>query len=226
MRLILADSQTIFRIGVRALLRPEEEFDIVEAADLSGLLDAAAQSPAPEVALIDLDLPPVGAAAACMHLRAHATVPVVWADASRLTREVVYDAIRAGAAGILRKDISPAGLVRSLRAIVEGEAPLCRDLTALLVARIHAIDGQTLARTQVSALSRREQEVLALIAEGRSNKEIAADLCISEFTAKRHVQNILNKLALHSRHEAAARFRSALEEPSTRNRFVATPIPA
>ena len=215
-RLVLADSHAILRLGVRSLLNREPGFEIVEVADLDGLIEQAAGTPAPDVALIDVDLPPRGAAAALVALRAYPTVPIVWSYSSRLTPEVVYDAVRLGAAGVLRKDISAAGLVRSLHAIVKGEAPLCRDLTASLVARIQSLDRQAIARSQVSELSKREQEVLGLIAAGQSNKGIAADLRISQFTAKRHVQNILNKLGLHNRSEAAARFRSAVDEMSER----------
>lgn len=210
--LILADSHAILRIGVRALLDREPEFEIIEVADLGGLIEQAARTPAPDVALIDIDLPPHGASAAVTALRAYSTVPIVWSYPSRLTAEVVYDAVRLGAAGVLRKDISAAGLVRSLRAIVKGEAPIGRDLMASLVARIQLLDSQAAARSKVYELSKREQEVLALIAAGQSNKAIAAELRISQFTAKRHVQNILNKLGLHHRSEAAARFRSAVEE--------------
>jgi len=224
--LILADSHSILRIGVRALLAREPEFEIIEVADLDGLIEQAARTPTPELALIDVDLPPHGASAAVVALREYGTVPIVWSYPSRLTSEVVYDAVRLGAAGVLRKDISAAGLVRSLRAIVKGEAPLCRDLTASLVARIQLLDRQAGARSQVAELSRREQEVLALIAAGQSNKAIAADLRISQFTAKRHVQNILNKLGLHNRGEAAARCRSAAEELSERTDPAATRAPA
>ena len=211
-RLIVADPHAILRIGVRGLLNREPEFEIIEAADLDGLIEQAARTPTPDVALIDVDLPPRGAAAAVVALREYNTVPIVWSYPSHLSAEIVYDAVRLGAAGVLRKDISAAGLARSLRAIVKGEAPLCRDLTASLIARIQLLDRQAVARSKVSELSKREQEVLALIAAGQSNKTIAADLCISQFTAKRHVQNILNKLGLHKRSEAAARFRSAVDE--------------
>jgi two-component system, NarL family, nitrate/nitrite response regulator NarL len=224
--LILADSHAILRMGVRALLAREPEFEIIEVADAEGLIEQATRIPPPDVALIDVDLPPHGASAAVVALREYGTVPIVWSYPSRLTPEVVYDAVRLGAAGVLRKDISAAGLVRSLRAIVNGEAPLCRDLTASLVARIQLLDSQAVARSQVFDLSRREQEVLALIADGQSNKAIAADLRISQFTAKRHVQNILNKLGLHNRGEAAARFRSAAEEMSARIDPAATRAPA
>jgi two-component system response regulator DevR len=224
-RLIVADPHAILRIGVRALLNREPEFEIIEVADLDGLIEQVARTPTPDVALIDVDLPPRGASAAVVALREYDTVPIVWSYPSRLTAEIVYDAVRLGAAGVLRKDISAAGLARSLRAIVKGEAPLCRDLTASLIARIQLLDRQAVARSKVSELSKREQEVLALIAAGQSNKAIAADLCISQFTAKRHVQNILNKLGLHNRSEAAARFRSAVDELGERTGHAAIRIP-
>jgi two-component system nitrate/nitrite response regulator NarL len=211
MRLILADSHAMLRTGVRVLLQGEPQLEIVEAADAHELLEHAAQAPAPSAALIDLDLPPQGATAAVSCLRDYSVAPVVWSHGSRLTPDVVYEVVRSGAVGVLRKEIAPSGLVRSLRTIANGQAPLSRDLAALLVARIHSLDSQMLAATQVAALSSREQQVLALIADGRSNKMIAAELSISESTAKRHVQTVLNKFSLHNRRDAAERFRAALQ---------------
>jgi DNA-binding NarL/FixJ family response regulator len=206
--LILADPHPMFRLGVRTLLEAEEEFEIVEVGDVDSLLAEGASVSHRAIALIDLDLPPSGGAAAVIGLRDSVATPIVWSRASRLTPDVVYELVRCGAAGVLRKEMSAVGLVRSLRAIGDGEAPLSRDLVTYLVARIHSLNAPV-ARRGLGALSSREREVLALVAEGHPNKVIARRLFISEFTAKRHVQNVLYKLALHSRRDAAERFREA-----------------
>jgi DNA-binding NarL/FixJ family response regulator len=92
-----------------------------------------------------------------------------------------------------------------------GQAPFPRDLVAELLTRIHSLNAPLTSRPPITTLSSREREVLGLVAEGHSNKTIAGKLFISEFTAKRHVQNVLNKLALHSRQDAATRFREEVD---------------
>jgi DNA-binding NarL/FixJ family response regulator len=209
--LILADPRPMYRLGLRALLRDHDEFEIREAADLAELLEQAGRAQPPVTALIDLDLPPAGGAAAVAQVRGSVASPVVWCSGSRLTPEVVYELVRCGAVGILRKEIPPRGVVRTLRAAGRGEASLPRDLVTELLRRIHSLNAPHEPRPPITTLSSREREVLALVADGHSNKTIARKLYISEFTAKRHVQNVLNKLALHSRQDAATRFREEVE---------------
>ena len=208
--LILADAGPMFRLGLRVLLREYEEFEIEEAGDLETLIALARRAPAPVTALIDLDLPPAGGMAAVTSARDSGAAPVVWCSGSRLSPDVVYELVRCGAVGVLRKEIAPTGIVRTLRAAASGEAPLPRDLVAGLLARIHSLNAPSPSRPPITTLSSREREVLALIAEWDSNKAIARKLYISEFTAKRHVQNVLNKLALHRRQDAATRCREEI----------------
>jgi len=155
-----------------------------------------------DLALIDSDLPPSGVRAAIACAKGRATEIVVWS--LRPEPEDVLAAVRAGATGYLRKEISPAGLVRSLRGAARGESPLSRDLTALMIDALHAAESTARAREVAAALSVREREVLSHMAQGSRNKQIATALTISEFTVKRHVQNILHKLELPSRRAAAA----------------------
>lgn len=204
---ILADAAPMFRLGLRVLLREYEGFEIEEAHDLETLVALVRHVHAPVTALIDLDLPPTGGLAAVTRARDSGAAPIVWCSGSRLTPDVVYELVRGGAVGILRKEIAPNGIVRTLRAAANGEAPLPRDLVTGLLARIHSLNSPSASRPAIAALSSREREVLALIAAGDSNKAIARKLYISEFTAKRHVQNVLNKLAVHRRQDAATRFR-------------------
>jgi DNA-binding NarL/FixJ family response regulator len=208
---ILADPGPMYRLGLRAFLDEHGGFEIQEAGDLETLMELAACVRPPAAALVDLDLPPAGGAAAVAHLRDFVPAAVVWCSGSRLTPDVVYELVRCGAVGILRKEVPPRAVVRALRAAGRGEAPLPRDLVTGLLKRIQSLNGPLATRPPITALSSREIEVLALVAEGHSNKTIAGKLYISEFTAKRHVQNVLHKLALHSRQEAAKRFREEVE---------------
>lgn len=209
--LILADAGPMYRLGLRSLLSDHADFEIQEAEDLATLVALASRARPPATALIDLDLPPAGGAAAVTSVRESSAAPVVWCSGSRLTSDVVYELVRCGAVGILRKEISSRGAARALRAAANGESSLPRDLVTGLVTRIHSLNARVATRPPITTLSGREREVLSLVAEGHSNKTIARKLYISEFTAKRHVQNVLNKLALHSRQDAATRFREEVE---------------
>lgn len=219
-RVLVADSVPIFRSAVRNLLARESDFDVAEAASVDEVT-AAVATECPDVALIDLELPPSGGVAAVAHLAARCeTHMIVWSFDP--TRDSVIRAISAGASGYLHKEISPSGLVRALRGVVRGEAPLSRDLATLMIDALHGLEERDRARERVAVLSAREREVLELVARGARNKEIAEELLISEFTVKRHMQNILQKLALPSRRTAAEFYRSAFKRPEEPARATAT----
>jgi DNA-binding NarL/FixJ family response regulator len=203
-RVCIADGVTIFRAGVREVLAREKDFDVVEALDL-GSFEATLQRGV-DIALIDADLPPAGAFQALGRAKELCPEIIVWS--LRPNSEEVLAAIRAGATGYLRKEISAEGLVRSLRGVGRGESPLSRDLAALLIGALHSAERGYRGREIAAALSVREREVLDHVARGARNKQIAAALTISEFTVKRHVQNILHKLDLPSRRAAAALYRA------------------
>jgi len=206
-RILVADSLDIFRAGVRNLLERESDFEILEAASFEDVL-AATEHDCPDIALIDLELPPLGGVTAVQRLAKRcSTYTIVWSFEP--SQETVLAAVRAGAHGFLHKEISPEGLVRALRGVVQGEAPLSRDLASLMIDALHGLDERTRARDRARVLSSREREVLDLVAQGARNKQIAAALTISEFTVKRHVQNILQKLELPSRKAAATFYRTA-----------------
>jgi two-component system nitrate/nitrite response regulator NarL len=206
-RILVADSLRIFRAGVRNLLARESDFEVVEAGSIQDVREVIAHQSL-DIALIDLELPPSGGVAAVQLLsRESAAHTIVWSFEP--SPETVLSAVRAGAHGVLRKEISPDGLVRALHGIVQGEAPLSRGLATLMIDALHGHDAKTRARERLSSLSAREREVFGLVAEGAANKQIAELLTISEFTVKRHVQNILQKLELPSRKAAATFHRTA-----------------
>jgi DNA-binding NarL/FixJ family response regulator len=212
-RILVADALPIFRSGVTALLARETDFDVVEANDLAGLVRVVEEE-CPDIALIDLDLPPAGGVEAVARLaRRCYCQSVVWSfDPNEHT---VLNAVRAGASGYLHKTISAAGLVRALRGIAHGEAPMSRDLAGQMIEALHHLHERDSARERATVLSSREREVLELVAQGARNRQIAEALVISEFTVKRHMQNILRKLDLPSRRAAAAFHETAYGEPKT-----------
>jgi DNA-binding NarL/FixJ family response regulator len=203
-RLALADSFTLFRIGLRIVISEADDFDVSEAAsleDLGALVSAASR---PDLALVDLDLPPSGAKDAVTLLRKNDVAPIVWGRRHRLSSDLVFELVRAGAVGVLPKEISPTGLLRSLRGVVDGEAALGRDIAWLLVNGLQKASATAGVARYLTTLSSRELEVLELVADGGANKEIAEQLGLSEFTVKRHIQNILRKIGARSRWEASA----------------------
>ena len=131
------------------------------------------------------------------------------------SRDAVLESITAGAHGFLQKEISGPGLIRALRGVAAGEAPLSRDMAGLMIAAIHGLEARSKALERAAVLSEREKEVLAFVSRGARNRDIAEALDISEFTVKRHMQNILQKLDVPSRRAAAAFYVSAYREEAT-----------
>ena len=205
--IVVADSGPMFRAGVKHLLGRESDFEVFEAANLVELSETL-QEREPSIGLVDLDLPDAGGIAAVASLaQLHETPIIVWGFEAE--PEVVLSAIAAGARGFLTKDISAPGLIRSLRGVVRGEAPLSRGLATLMIDAVQGLEERDRVRQRAVALSAREREVLALVAQGARNREIAQALSISEFTVKRHMQNILHKLDVPSRRAAGLFYRSA-----------------
>jgi DNA-binding NarL/FixJ family response regulator len=198
-RVLVLDPLPIFRAGVRKLLKRESDFEVVEAGSVE---EARSHEPL-DIALVDANL------VSAVELSGDVRI-VVWSFTP--TPEDVLAAIRAGAVGYLHKEISASGLVRALRALPQGEAPLSRDLAALMIEALHRHDARTQVQARLAVLSAREREVLELVARGTRNGAIGETLAISEFTVKRHVQNILAKLELGSRVAAAALYKEAAED--------------
>jgi two-component system nitrate/nitrite response regulator NarL len=209
-RVLVADSLPLFRAGVRNLLKRESDLEVLEAGnadDAAGLLAGGYA----EIALVDLNLPPTGGIDLVRRMRSRTRAAMIlWS--LEPSREAVLESIAAGAHGFLHKEISSTGLVRALRGTVNGEAPLSRDMAALMIDAIHTLEARSKARERAAVLSEREKEVLAFVARGARNREIAEELTISEFTVKRHMQNILQKLDVPSRRAAAAFYVSAYRD--------------
>jgi DNA-binding NarL/FixJ family response regulator len=155
------------------------------------------------VALVDIDLPPRGGVDAIHALSRHVGTPAVAWDTDPRPQTIVQ-AIRANALGYLPKKAPPAVVVDTVRAAGRGEATMPPLLTPEIADELHRAVRRRRSRTRLALLSRRELEVLALVARANGNREIGVALGISEFTVKRHVHSILKKFGLDSRREAAA----------------------
>jgi two-component system, NarL family, response regulator LiaR len=198
-RVLIADDHAVVRQGLRTFLDLQEEIDVVgEAADGEEAL-AAIEELAPDVVLMDLVMPRLDGIEAIRRIRERTPATRVIVLTSFLDDDKVFPAVRAGAAGYLLKDVQPQELVRAIRTVRDGQALLHPAVAARLMEEI-ADDSR---RREPDPLTPREREVLALLARGLSNKAIARECGVSEKTVKTHVSNILGKLGVNDRTQAA-----------------------
>jgi DNA-binding NarL/FixJ family response regulator len=209
-RVLIADDQSLFREGLRTVLGAQGLDVVGEASDGQEAVRLAEQL-RPEVVLMDLRMPVLDGIAATRRLRAEQPEVRVLALTTFDDDEDVFAALRAGAVGYLLKDVSSARLVEAVQAAARGESVLQPSVAAKVVARFAQLPDATPAeRPQplVVPLSDRELEVLRLLADGRTNREIAAELFLAEGTVKNHVTNVLSKLGARDRTQAALRARA------------------
>ena len=205
-RVFVVDDHGIVRRGIRSYLSIFGDITVIgEAANgreaLITLRAMAADDAAPDVVLMDLAMEPMDGVTATRQLRTEFPGIEVVAITSMIDQSRVESALQAGACGYLIKDVAPEQLAVAIRAAHRGDVHLDAALSRRLMASLEAPAGS--ARDPFAGLSPREAEILRLIAEGRANKEIARRLTISERTARTHVSNILRKLRLTSRTQAA-----------------------
>ncbi|MFI0356399.1 response regulator [Actinomadura sp. 9N407] len=201
-RVLLVDDQPLIRSGFRALLEIEDDIEVVaEAADGSEGL-ALAREHLPDIALIDVQMPVVDGIEATRRIAADpalAGVHVVILTNYGLD-EYVFNALRAGAAGFLVKDIQPEDFLHSVRVAARGDALLAPSITRRLIDRYVTQPLDTGIGTGLEDLTNREREAVTLVAQGLSNDQIAGRMVISPLTAKTHVNRAMTKL--HARDRA------------------------
>jgi NarL family two-component system response regulator LiaR len=200
-RILIVDDHAVVREGLRAFLELQDGLEVVgEAADGEQAIEQA-RALSPDVILMDLVMPRLDGVGAMRELRVSAPASRVIVLTSFLDDDRLLPAIQAGAAGYLLKDVEPSELARAVRAARDGDAILDPTVAARVVRAI--ADGSAAAPPEPQRLTRREHEVLGLIAHGRSNKRIALELGISEKTVKTHVGHLLAKLGVTDRTQAA-----------------------
>lgn len=196
---LIADDHPVVRQGLRTFLELQEDMEIVGEAAGGEEAVALVQELLPDVVLMDLVMPGVDGVEATRRIRDVSPATKVIALTSFTDDETVFASIKAGAAGYLLKDVRPQALSEAIRTVHRGEALLHPTIAAKLMQEFAQRDK----RSAKDPLTEREHDVLRHIARGMSNKEIAAALVLSEKTIKTHVSNILQKLHLADRTQAA-----------------------
>jgi DNA-binding NarL/FixJ family response regulator len=194
---LIVDDHPVVRRGLRVLLELEDGIEVAgEAGDGATALALAAER-APDVILLDLKLPGQDGLSVLTELRARGSTARVLVLTSATEPASASLAVRSGATGVLYKDVDPDALVRAIRSVHDGHLLLAPEAAGALV------HSAGLAWGGIDALTRREREVLAELAKGRSNREIARALHVSEKTVKAHVSAVLAKLGVQDRTQAA-----------------------
>jgi two-component system response regulator DevR len=204
-RLFIIDDHELVRTGLRSVLECEPDFEVVGEAGtadegLRGVLESR-----PDVVLLDIRLPDRSGIEACRDIRAASPCTRVVMLTSVGMSNAVEQTILAGASSFLLKENSNADLVNAIRAVSQGQAILDPHITNQVLTRIRALAARPQAAAP-HALTAQELRVLAILAEGKTNKEIARDLSVSEKTVRNHVYNLFQKLGVSSRSQATARY--------------------
>jgi len=199
-RILIVDDHAIVRKGLRALLVTEPGLEVVAEAENGQQAIAEARRLSPDVVLMDLVMPGTDGLEATRHIRAEQPEVRILVLTSFATDDKVFPALKAGALGYLLKDSGPEELVQAIRQVYRGESSLHPSIARRLLLEMASPGGQ---EAMSGILTHRELDVLRLVAQGWTNREIAEGLGIGETPVRTHVSSILSKLNVGSRTQAA-----------------------
>lgn len=206
---LLVDDSSLIRQGIRAVLSlpgHDVTFEVVAEAGTAAEGLAAARTHRPDLVLLDIRLPDGSGIETCRQILAELPATRVVMLTSYSNDNLVYDAIVAGAQGYLLKEIDPPSLLTAMSAALAGRSVLSPEITSHVMQFVRGKSIPTLAADSLAKLSPQETRVLTLVADGLTNKQIGAELNLSENTVKNHLVSVFEKLAVRSRSQAAARY--------------------
>jgi two-component system, NarL family, response regulator DevR len=204
LRLLIVDDHELVRQGLMALLRRRETFDVVAEAGTVAESIEQARRHQPDIVIMDVRLPDGSGVEACRAIRAEFPATRVVMFTSDPDEEAVLSAIVAGASGYLLKQIGSHDLMTALETVARGGSLLDPAVTDRVLERIRRIASGATESDEISQLTSQERKILLLVAEGKTNKEIAGEIFLSDKTVKNYVSSILTKLNLERRAQAAA----------------------
>ncbi|MCH8009456.1 MAG: response regulator transcription factor [Chloroflexi bacterium] len=201
-RVMIVDDHEVVREGLRSLLRRRQELAVVGEADSVASAIEEARKTEPDVVIMDVRLPDGSGVEACREIRSERPETKVLMLTSYADEEAVFASIMAGAIGYLLKQTSTKTLIEAIDRAMRGESLLDPAVTQRVLERVRS--GKQDEDEELALLSEQEKKILDLIAEGKTNKEIAKEIFLSDKTVKNYVSSILSKLNLRRRSEAAA----------------------
>jgi len=203
-RLVIADDHELARAGLRAMLTDQRGFELVGEASNGQEALLLCRRLQPDLALIDVRMPGMDGLSTCRAVKQECPATSVILVTMHANPEYLFEALKAGAAGYVLKDVSQRELISAVQKVLHGESILNQELVARLLQRL-ASETQSREDLPAGRLSPREREVLELLTKGQTNREIARKLTVSVSTVKIHVEHILAKLGVSDRTQAAVR---------------------
>ena len=203
-RLLIVDDHEVLRLGLTTLFKAQRHFAVVGETGSASQAVAEARRCQPDVVIMDIRLPDGSGVEVCREIRSERPETAVLMLTSYADEDAVVASIMAGAAGYLLKQVPPSQLIQAVETIARGGSLLDPTVTRSVLGWMQRVGQSALDPLVQAGLSEQERKILPLIADGKTNREIAAELCLSERTVKSYVSNILQKLKLTRRTEAAA----------------------
>jgi DNA-binding NarL/FixJ family response regulator len=203
-QVLLADDHALFREGVASIIAAQPDFEVVGQASDGLEAQVKAQKLVPDLILMDVSMPGCDGLEATRRIKQKLPAVTIVMLTVRDDEDKLFEAIKNGAQGYLLKDIQAQDMLEMLRGAVQGEAAITPTLASCMLEEFRRLsrEAQGAPEEEIGSLTYREQEVLSLVAEGASDREIAEALKVSLHTVKSHMRNILAKLHVNSRHEA------------------------
>ena len=199
-RLVLADDEQLVRSGLRLILEAEDDIEVVGEAGTAEQAISRILATAPDVAILDVQLPDGSGVEVCREVRSVRPELVCLLLTTFAEDEALFEAIMAGAAGFVLKQVKGSDLIDSVRKVARGESLLDPRTTQRVLERIRRAPEED---ERLKGLTPQEKRILSLLAEGRTNRQIADEMFLAEKTVKNYVSNLLSKMGMSRRTEAA-----------------------